>query len=303
MQRFKNLLLVADDHTFTAEAFAHTLALAEVNDARLSVIDVIDPMPFGGYENLEDLWAGLRTEQIRYIVGDDAAQAEPIVIAVGVRFVEIIRRVLRGGHDLVVIPDTDERYSSTTLHLLRKCPVPVWVMKPGHPVPQRILAAVDPDPDDPIRDSLNTLVLDLATSLALRTNGELTIVHAWRLPGESTLREAVARGRPGLGRSIEQARLLTEEQAKRNLESLLDGYDLASLPHRVQIVNGSAGDVVPEVAVTHDVDLIVMGTVARTDTPGLFIGRNAEMIIQNVDRPILAVKPMGFETPVRVPDP
>ncbi|MEA1901990.1 MAG: universal stress protein [Actinomycetota bacterium] len=302
MQRFKNILLVAENHAFTSEAFAQTLALAERNDARLSVIDVIDPTPSGGYESLEDLWAGLRTEQIRQIVGDDAAKAEPIVIAVGSRFVEIIRHVLRADHDLVVTPDTNEGYNSTTLHLLRKCPVPVWVMKPGRAVPQRILAAVDPDPDDPIRDSLNTLVLDLATSLARRTDSELAIVHAWNLPGESNLRDAAALGYPDIGDRIQRARLVTEERAKRNIESLLDGYDLESLAHRVHIVNGRAGDVVPDVAMAYDVDLIVMGTVARTDTPGLFIGQNAEMIIQNVDRPILAVKPMGFQTPVRVSD-
>jgi len=302
VKRFKNILLVAEDHTFTSEAFAYTLELAEHIGASLSIIDVIDRMPQPGYDDLEDLWSGLRIEQIQRIAGGDVNKAGPIVIGVGTRFIEIIRRVLLEGYDLVVIPDAAEGYSSTTLHLLRKCPVPVWVMKPGHSGPRRILAAVDPDPTDPVRDSLNTLVMDLAISIAHRHDGELSIVHAWRLPGEATLRDAVALGHPNASVKIALARSAAEESARRNIDILLDGYDLNSLEHRVHLVNGSAGDVVPDVAASCRTDLIVMGTVARIDTPGLFIGPHAETIIENVCIPILAVKPIGFTTPVQLPN-
>lgn len=42
---FKNVVVVAGENAFTSETFTQTLALAERNDARVSVIDVIDPMP------------------------------------------------------------------------------------------------------------------------------------------------------------------------------------------------------------------------------------------------------------------
>lgn len=301
MHQFKNILLVAEEHGSIAESLAQTRALADRNDAKLTVIDVVDKMPHGTYEDLQVMWSELREEQIHRTLVDSGQATEPIVIAVGVDFVEIVRAVIRFEYDLVVIPDTDERYSSTTLHILRKCPVPVWVMRPGRTVPQRILVAVDPSPDDSIRQSLNELVLDLATSIARRTNGELTIVHTWTVPGESTYRTAMVLRHSDFELRVERARRDIEARAKRDLESLLGGYDLKSLAHQVRFVHGVAGHVVPEIAAERDVDLIVMGTVARIDTPGLFIGRNAEMIIQKVDCPILAVKPEQFETPIRVP--
>jgi len=59
----------------------------------------------------------------------------------------------------VPVPD------SGVMHLLRKCPVPVWMMRPSQARKLRILALVDPDPEDPVRNRLNDLVLELATSL------------------------------------------------------------------------------------------------------------------------------------------
>lgn len=76
-------------------------------------------------------------------------------ILTGKRFIEIIREVLREKHDLVMkAAGTAEglikrSFSSDVLHLMRKCPCPVWVMKPEHLKPHaHILAAVDPAPDD-----------------------------------------------------------------------------------------------------------------------------------------------------------
>ena len=45
-------------------------------------------------------------------------------------------------------------------------------------------------------------------------------------------------------------------------------------------------------------DLVVMGTVSRTGIPGLLIGDTAEVILNNLECSVLAVKPTGFVTPV-----
>ena len=73
----------------------------------------------------------------------------------GTAFLEIIREVLRNGHDLVMTAAEgraalkDRLFGSTAMHLMRKCPCPVWVVKPTQPETHtRILAAVDPYPAD-----------------------------------------------------------------------------------------------------------------------------------------------------------
>ena len=48
------------------------------------------------------------------------------------------------------------------------------------------------------------------------------------------------------------------------------------------------------------INLLVMGTVARTGIPGLVIGNTAETVLRDARCSVLAVKPPGFETPVLV---
>ncbi len=62
----------------------------------------------------------------------------------GTPFIAIIREVLWNGHDLVMITAENRRslknvlFGTTTMHLMRKCPCPVWVMKPDQPKQQKI---------------------------------------------------------------------------------------------------------------------------------------------------------------------
>jgi nucleotide-binding universal stress UspA family protein len=48
------------------------------------------------------------------------------------------------------------------------------------------------------------------------------------------------------------------------------------------------------------IDLIVMGTVGRTGIPGFLIGNTAETVLRQVNCSVLAVKPEGFVTPVKI---
>ena len=164
----------------------------------------------------------------------------------GKPFLEIIREVLREKHDLVIMTaEGDEGlktrlFGSTSLHLMRKCPCPVWVMKPTQGKRfARILAAVDTDPDesDTEHDALNTKIMDLATSLAEREQSELHIVHAWTMFGESLLRSKRAR----LKEEQVDAWVLQERQRhERKLDELLGKYALENLKHQVHLVKGEA---------------------------------------------------------------
>ena len=69
---------------------------------------------------------------------------------------------------------------------------------------------------------------------------------------------------------------------------------------KTHLPKGDPSEVVPRLARTLRVDLIVMGTVARTGIPGLIIGNTAESILSDIDCSLLAVKPEGFVTPIRV---
>ena len=221
---------------------------------------------------------------------------------------EIIREVLREKHDLVIMTaEGDEGlktrlFGSTSLHLMRKCPCPVWVMKPTQGKRfARIMAAVDLDPDesDTELDALNTKIMDLATSLAALEQGELHIVHAWTMSGESLLRGGLG-GRARLTEEQVDACVFQERQRhERKLDELLGRHALEDLKHQVHLVKTDAKSLIPMLAHEEQIDLIVMGSVCRTGVAGFFIGNTAESVLQQVDCSVLTVKPDGFISPVK----
>lgn len=283
MKRFKNILLLAGERPGERTTVVRAAALAKRNGARLTLVEVVEQLPRDMQklitaappidlvklvmkerrEGLEALAAPLRDQGIRVSAA----------VLSGTPFLELIRQVLRRKHDLVILTaegrgGLNERIlGSTSLHLLRKCPCPVWVMEPTRRKRyRRILAAVDPDGLDSERDALNVTILDLATSLA-------------RL--EAMLAEA-------------------EEASRRRVDELLGRYALDDVRHDTHLLKGEARDRIPELVRETKADLLVMGTVCRTGVPGFFIGNTAENVLQHVDCSLLAVKPKGFVTPVRV---
>ena len=59
-----------------------------------------------------------------------------------------------------------------------------------------------------------------------------------------------------------------------------------------------AREVIPALARELNIDLIVMGTLARTGIAGLITGNIAERVLGQIDCSVLAVKPSDFVTPV-----
>ena len=66
----------------------------------------------------------------------------------------------------------------------------------------------------------------------------------------------------------------------------------------MHFLEGDAYEIIPELAEEKKVDLVVMGTVARTGLPGFFMGNTAESILNQLNCSVLAIKPEGFVSPV-----
>ena len=221
----------------------------------------------------------------------------------GKPFLEIIREVLRNEHDLVMTTAAggdglkEKLFGSAAMHLMRKCPCPVWVVKPAQPQWRtRILAAVDPASVDEKQYAVNIKIMDLATSLARRQQCGLIVVNTWTFPVEHSLRSRSSAASSEVDRWVRGARDLH----RHRLAELLRPYALEDLKHQVYMLKGEAGHLIPELAAEKEVELIVMGTVSRTGVAGLLIGNTAEKILRQVDCSVLTVKPDGFVTPVRL---
>jgi len=312
MKRFKNILLVTSERPGERATVARAAALAKRNGARLKLVEVIEKIPrrvqrmitVAPPSDLMKLVLKDRRERLEGLTAplkDQGIRASAAVLS-GTPFLEITRQVVRRKHDLVILTAEgkgglkERLLGSTSLHLLRKCPCAIWVMKPTRSKRyKRILAAVDPDAFDSERDGLNVRVLDLATSLARMEGSHLSVVHVWSLPGESLYRGS----RTGIPiNEVEAMVAEVEEGSRKRVDELLDRYALDDIRHDTHVLKGDAGDRILELVRTSKADLLVMGTVCRTGVPGFFVGNTAEKVLQHLGCSLLAVKPKGFVTPV-----
>ncbi len=319
MKRFSNILLIADAGVENSKALGRAISLASNNQASLTLVDVIDSVPTEMQlaitavtpQELLDIVVSERLKQLESVVatGKNSGLDIEARVLVGKPFLEIIRQVLRNKHDLVikcVDPSGTFKstlFGSTDMHLMRKCPCPVWVIKSTeHEQNRKILAAVDQDPEDEVKDVLNRQILEMSTSLAMAEFSELHIVHAWRFFGESHFRSA----RTGVSEDEVDAMVAQEASARGLwLKNLVETYGAKSdsdavdyVAPTLHVIKGDAKQVVPATAHELDVDLIVMGTVARAGVPGFFMGNTAESILNQIDCSVLTVKPPGFVSPV-----
>jgi universal stress protein E len=64
------------------------------------------------------------------------------------------------------------------------------------------------------------------------------------------------------------------------------------------VLKGKPDAAIAKFVAKNDIDLLVMGSVARSGLPGLLVGNTAERIVNQVDCSVLVVKPDGWKTPV-----
>lgn len=319
MKRFKNILYVSEEGVDQASAMARAVTLAENNQAKLMVIDVVPRIP--GWKGMADGGpdaADLQAAMVGQHRNDLDSLIEPHRqrlnikrdVFMGTSFLEIIRAVLRHGYDLVIKPAENpdflgRLFGSVDMHLLRKCPCPVWLMKPQEKSNYaNILAAVDFDPLGPGVEELdlNQQILGLAASLALSDFATLHLAHAWEAFAEGAI-TTWAHNSAAPVTYVENERLQHETglyQLGGWLRNRIgtEAYDYLS--PRFHLPKGQARKVIPVLAGELRVDLVVMGTVARTGISGLIIGNTAETILEQVQCSVLALKPAGFVSPVKL---
>ncbi|MBW3599989.1 MAG: universal stress protein [Planctomycetes bacterium] len=307
MKRFQNILAAVETESEHRPALEWAAVLAEHNRARLKIVDVVPEFGWAlrltmpGHaaahgkvlaakqERLESLAAPLREKGLQV-----TARALS-----GTSSVEIIREVLRDGHDLVVRVSKGRHspregfFGSTTTRLLRNCPCPVWAVEPDS-APQfvRVLAAVDPVPHDPEHAQLNKTVMELARSIAEREQGEFHVVYVWSLFGESVLASHMSE------EEFHEVQSAAEAQATAAFNGLLGEFGLSVGMENVHLVKGEPGRAINELIQGKAIDLLVLGTVGRSGMSGLLMGNTAEAVLSHIQCAVLAVKPEGFVSPI-----
>ena len=325
MKHFTNILYVLDRETEQPCGLERAAALARGNQARLKVVSVVESLPAG--TPLEGL--DLTTDDLQAASCAECEQrlnalVEPLrdtlaietKVLTGKLFLEVIREVLRHDHDLVMKcvgaePPMAALFGSEDLHLLRKCPCPVWLGRPQDVLNyRRVLAAVDVEPlanakEQAQQQALNATILDLAAALATSEFAELHVAHVWTALGEPILRGGMIAtpAETKIDAYIEAERRRhgqALEQALADLEARLGTETMHWLKPVRHLPKGSPREELPALAARLDADILVLGTLGRGGVSGLLIGNTAEAVLQRLDRAVLAVKPEGFASPIAV---
>ncbi len=213
-------------------------------------------------------------------------------------FEAIIETAITGNYD-VIVKATHEReglaallFTPTDWHLLRKAPCHVLLVK-EHEWPDhgRILAGIHTTGEHEHHKSLNQRVTETAISFAKCLSSEVHLVNAF--PGAPI---TIAAEIPEFDTNSYRETIATNHR-----QALAKHAQSFQIPETNQHVReGLPEQVIPELADELDVELVVLGTIGRTGFTAALLGNTAEHVIESINCDLLAVKPEGFESPVKV---
>jgi universal stress protein E len=283
-------------------AIARVADLARRNGARLSLLGVV-PEPSRLHRlmhpaELDAAIESLHRHEMKRRLEDWSNDLEDVDVDIDVQSgnaaLAVLGEVITAGHDLVVVTsDEDGEDRATIKRLLRKCPCPVWVIRPTGATAQRIVVAVDPEPTEA---ELNTTLLELAAGMFDLYGGELHLLHAWELFGEAAMRDTSF---PSVtSERLDELLHSQREGRSRALDELVAASGVGDRPWQIHLVKGPATAVVPTFVRSHDINLLVMGTVARVGLAGAVMGNTAEQILDYVGCSVITAKPPDFVSPL-----
>lgn len=320
MQRFKNILFFLDTSDLSSTAAKSAIHLARLNHARLTVLDVVHGDDAGyrfgtssaKLHEIEGMLILERHKEIEQILKDTDLDIEiDIQVLAGKTFIEVIRYVQREKIDLVIKEVEEEKrfadmfFGSTDLRLLRKCPCPVWLVNPeAAPKRPKILAAIELEAidDEGQLNDLNQQIIEISSSLAFQESSELHVVNAWIVfEGGRLAKKLSKQYRDDIAAWVDEQKMSigrAQTEFRKLFDEQLQQRGLQNLDYTFHFPEGIAEEVIVDLAERLDIDLVVMGTVARTDLAGLLVGNTSEVILSKINCSVLAIKPPGFISPV-----
>lgn len=317
MNQFKKILYVLGEQiNEPMPSLIRAISLAKNNQTDLTILYVLPRLSLSSHPKEADI----DEEELQSkVLSRVKANLEQLIssldknikleLRVGKRYMESIRAVQANKFDLVIkeaddISWLDRFIGSDDMHLLRKCPCPVWLMKKDEKAEyDNIMAAVDFDTntEEICSNELNNTIMDLASSLSISDFASLHAVNIYDVPEKGFISLWVERPdkvEKALFEYESHLRTLQMNALFDELEQRMDktSYNyLSPIPH---IIQGIPGRDLPTVASDLKIDLVVMGTVARTGILGVVIGNTAETVLSQLQCSVLAIKPKDFISPV-----
>ena len=307
MEKYKNILVIIDPTTNDQIALKRAIELAKHTHGKLTAfLSIFD----FSYEMTTILSSDEREVMRNTVIDDRKSWLEEIVaehnpenLAIESRvvwhnrpFEAVINQVIDNKFDFV-IKGTHQHdklksviFTPTDWHILRKCPCPVLLVKEHNwPENGNILAAVNIGSDEEEHQSLNDIITTEANNVARMINANVHLVNSF--PGTPV---NIAIEIPEF-----DAQEYNDTMLKTHKSSMAKHADKFNVKHEnTHVQEGLAEDVINEVASEIDAELVVLGTIGRTGFSAAIIGNTAEHVIDQLKCDVLALKPLGYKSPL-----
>jgi universal stress protein E len=208
----------------------------------------------------------------------------------------IVRQVQRGSHDLLLVGNPAPRgllqrlFSSTAEKLLRHCPCPVWVTRPGaEPQPRKILVASD-------LTELGEEAMRIAVWLGALADAEIHLVHAADFP----LDRVWSTGEKEPWTQAYRQRIRNSAEAKLREQLRRAGSPPGRLEAALHVLDshGLPDNAILKFVQENAINLLVLGTAGRGGIEAALVGNTAERLLPELTCELLAGKPANFVSPV-----
>jgi universal stress protein E len=303
---YKKILLVTDGSPSAKSAEQSALKLAVRDHAEVLIVDTIRMQ--GRVEkwlvkNSEEMYASLEKEKQAYLEETAAAFKAKGVKKANAKLLhgrssqQLTAEVIRSECDLLVRyrKGIDSNQSGllgrTSVNLLRICPCPVLLVKEGHPINDpKVLACVDIHDPEPVNDG----IIAAAKKIKGATDANIGLLYCWYMFGHRMMRRRM---------SHEKFEALFEDiqsENEREFDRFLKRYGLDHSSPGIAFEFGDAEYTIVPHVMRHSVDVTVMSTIAPTKTVSRLLGSTIESVISELPTNLLAVKPPGFVSPVKL---
>jgi len=315
MQRFQNILVGVDLSSgdrfatdelseSTQEAIHQALVLGAALQAKLTffaAVDICQQTEELLEADASHIWRNVDDdvstvlEHIKRRADERGIESE-IRFAHGSGWEQIIRKVIHDNHDLVIIGTRAHTaigrtlFGTTATKLLRYAPCPVWVTKPGLKEEESLDVLVADDLGD-----VGLRCLQLAVSGGQYFPTRTYVLHVIEEQSGGWFHLHVDQDK--LSEYREKKRAEAEQQLEERLSSL--DYRTLSLGVKTFVEFGAPDQHILKMIEEHGIDVVIMGTKARTGIGGMFVGNTAERLLPHLPCSLLAVKPADFECQIK----
>ncbi len=310
MSNYQEILFVSTGMSDETDALKQALSISRNHQARLTTLIIHPRFPahLAAHEKKyeQSLMDNLRAT-IQTVGLEIGVTINDVMFAMEVErhtkpAIAIIKQVLKNSVDLVIKQaeqkDSGKGFMALDMDLLRQCPCPVWLCRPitKHRQNIKLAVAVDAEYEREEGRKLSLQLLGAADSLAKDCSQAFSIISCWDYELEEYFKRNPWTNLP------EEEILSLVTAAKNNnlanLNTLIKQADMSN-NNTIHHLKGQPEKQITQFIEDNDIDILVMGTIARSGLAGFIIGNTAENILQKVGCSVLALKPNGFVSSVK----